>query len=58
MKTYQQINAITEFTKKALKIANKYIEHNKKNPTEKEFDLYNEILLDELEYYSCKINNA
>ena len=49
MKTYQQINPITEFTKKALEIANKYIEHNKKNPTEKEFDYYNEFLLDTLE---------
>jgi hypothetical protein len=49
MKTYQQINPITEFTKKALEIANKYIEHNKTNPTEKEFDYYNEFLLDTLE---------
>jgi len=48
MKTYQQMNPMTEFTKKALEIANKYIEHNKKNPTEKEFDYHNELLLNEL----------
>ena len=48
MQTYQQMNPMTEFTKKALEIANKYIEHNKKNPTEKEFDYHNELLLNEL----------
>lgn len=49
MKTDQKIKSIIEFAYEALKITISYIEHNKKRPTEKEFDYYNEFLLNELE---------
>lgn len=58
MKTYQQMNAIIQFAYKAQEIAKKYIEHNKKNQSEKDYDYYNEELLHELVYFNQLINDA
>tara|TARA_R110002020_G_scaffold107167_1_gene249046 strand:- start:190 stop:366 length:177 start_codon:yes stop_codon:yes gene_type:complete len=56
MKEYKHMTAITQLGYKAQEIAKKFIEHNQKNQSEKDYDYLNEELLYQLLYYYKEIN--